>query len=43
MPTPDLPPSPRKRTWRAFALVGFVAGIATVILLLLIARHLRGG
>ena len=29
---PRLPP-PRKRTWPAFAIVGFVAGILTVILL----------
>ena len=43
MPTPDLPPSPRKRTWPAFALVGFVAGLVTVVLLLLLVRRLRGG
>ena len=43
MPSPDLPPTPRKRTWPAFALVGFVAGLATVLLLVLLVRRLRGG
>jgi hypothetical protein len=43
MPAPDLPPSPRKRSWAAFALVGFVAGLVTVILLLVLVRRLRGG
>jgi uncharacterized protein involved in exopolysaccharide biosynthesis len=31
MAPPELP-SPRKRTWPAFALVGFVAGVLTVII-----------
>ena len=43
MPSPDLPPTPRKRTWPAFALVGFFAGLVTVVLLVLLLRRLRGG
>ena len=38
MSAPDLPP-PRKRTWPAFAIVGFVAGIVTVIALVWAWNH----
>lgn len=34
------PPAPRKRTWHSFALVGFIAGVITVILVLLYLRPL---
>jgi hypothetical protein len=36
MPSPELPP--RTSSWTAFALVGFAAGVITVILVVLALR-----
>jgi hypothetical protein len=38
MTPPELRP-PRKNAWQGFALVGFAAGIVTVILVLLVWRR----
>ncbi len=38
MTTPPEPPAPRRNSWVAFALVGFVAGVLTVILIVRLIR-----